>query len=178
MIYVREPEKENRDARAKAPLTFADAKRLSLPYWFIVVLGAVFTLARFSEAFLVLRAQDVGLELGYVPVVMIVMNVFYAAAAYPAGAAADSAGQRTPLPGGKSAEAPGGHPMTQRRLLLLGLALLIAADLVLALAASPPVVFAGAALVGLAHGFYPGIAVEACRRNRARRSARHGFRDI
>jgi hypothetical protein len=54
------------------------------------VLGAVFTLARFSEAFLVLRAQNVGLELGYVPVVMIVMNVFYAAAAYPAGAAADT----------------------------------------------------------------------------------------
>jgi MFS family permease len=94
-----------------------------------VLLGAVFTLARFSDAFLVLRAQDVGLEFAYIPVVMIVMNVFYAGAAYPAGAAADRISQRT--------------------LLLLGLAFLIAADLVLAFASSPLIVFAGAALWGL-----------------------------
>jgi predicted MFS family arabinose efflux permease len=50
-IYVREPERENRDAQTKAPLTFADAKRLPLRYWFVVLLGGVFTLARFSEAF-------------------------------------------------------------------------------------------------------------------------------
>jgi MFS family permease len=156
-IYVREPNREDANASAKTPLTLADAKRLPLRYWFIVLLGAVFTLARFSEAFLVLRAQDVGLELGYVPVVMIVMNVFYAAAAYPAGAAADSARQRTSLPGAKSAEAPGGHRMTQRTLLLLGLTLLIAADLVLALATSPLVVFAGAALWGLHMAFTQGL---------------------
>ena len=157
MIYVREPERENRDAQAKSRLTFADAKRLSLRYWFIVLLGAVFTLARFSEAFLVLRAQDVGLELGYVPVVMIVMNVFYAAAAYPAGAAADSAGQRTSLAGAESADSAGGHPMTQRKLLLLGFGLLIAADLALAFATSPLLVFAGAALWGLHMAFTQGL---------------------
>lgn len=157
MIYVREPERANRDAQAKSPLTIADSKRLPLHYWFIVLLGAVFTLARFSEAFLVLRAQDVGLGLGYVPAVMIVMNVFYAAAAYPAGAAADAAGQRNSLSGARSAEAPAGHPMTQRRLLLLGLALLIAADLVLAFATSPLVVFAGAALWGLHMAFTQGL---------------------
>jgi MFS family permease len=129
LIYVREPERAHADGSAKVPLTIADAKRLPLHYWLVVLLGAVFTLARFSEAFLVLRAQDVGLELGYVPLVMIVMNVLYAGAAYPAGAAADHISQRT--------------------LLLLGLALLIAADLVLAFAASPLIVFAGAALWGL-----------------------------
>ena len=129
LIYVREPERATADGPAKAPLTVADAKRLPLRYWFVVLVGAVFTLARFSEAFLVLRAQDVGLELGYVPIVMIVMNVFYAGVAYPSGAAADHVSQRT--------------------LLFLGLALLMAADLVLAFAASPLIVFAGAALWGL-----------------------------
>lgn len=129
LLYVREPERAHVDGSAKAPLTVADAKHLPLHYWLVVLLGAVFTLARFSEAFLVLRAQDVGLELGYVPFVMIVMNVLYAGAAYPAGAAADHIRQRT--------------------LLLLGLALLIVADLVLAFAPSPLMVFAGAALWGL-----------------------------
>jgi MFS family permease len=136
-IYVREPERAHVDGSAKIPLTIADAKHLPLHYWFVVLLGAVFTLARFSEAFLVLRAQDVGLELGYVPLVMIVMNVLYAGAAYPAGAAADHISQRT--------------------LLLLGLALLIAADLVLAFAASPLIVFAGAALWGLHMAFTQGL---------------------
>jgi MFS family permease len=159
-IYVREPERENRDAQAKAPLTFADAKRLPLRYWFVVLLGGVFTLARFSEAFLVLRAQDVGLELGYVPVVMIVMNVFYAAAAYPAGAAADDVSRHTMLPGAKTADDvvhTAANQIRQRRLLLLGLALLIAADLVLAFARSPLIVFAGAALWGLHMAFTQGL---------------------
>jgi len=129
LVYVREPERAAADGAAKAPLTVADAKRLPLRYWLVVLLGAVFTLARFSEAFLVLRAQDVGLALGYLPLVMVVMNVLYAGAAYPAGAAADR--------------------VSQRALLLLGLGLLIAADLALAFATSPPLVFAGAALWGL-----------------------------
>jgi MFS family permease len=136
-VYVREPERENGDPAARAPLTLAEVRRLPRGYWFVVLLGAVFTLARFSDAFLVLRAQDVGLDLGYVPLVMIVMNVFYAGAAYPAGAAADR--------------------MSQRSLLLVGLALLIAADAVLAVAASPSMVFVGAALWGLHMAFTQGL---------------------
>ncbi len=96
VIAVREPERA-RKGEAGVRLTFAGAKRLPLRYWLVVLLGAVFTLARFSEAFLVLRAQDAGLPLTYVPVVMIVMNLFYAGAAYPAGAAADYMRQRTLL---------------------------------------------------------------------------------
>jgi MFS family permease len=126
---VRDPEPSHRDATAKAPLSLAYARRLPLHYWLVVLLGAVFTLARFSEAFLVLRAQHVGLALGYVPLVMIVMNVFYAAFAYPAGVAADRVSRRT--------------------LLIAGLALLIAADVLLAVAASPLPAFAGTALWGL-----------------------------
>ena len=129
LAFVREPERSTAGGRARTPLTISDVKRLSLRYWLVVLLGGVFTLARFSEAFLVLRAQDVGLELSYIPVVMIVMNVFYAGAAYPAGAAADRVSPRT--------------------LLFLGLILLMTADLALAFATSPPIVFAGAALWGL-----------------------------
>jgi MFS family permease len=89
----------------------------------------VFTLARFSEAFLILRAQDVGLAIGYVPVIMIVMNVVYSLFAYPAGAAADRISART--------------------VLLLGLGILVVADLVLAIAASPGIALLGSAFWGL-----------------------------
>ncbi|MFH1820295.1 MAG: MFS transporter [Pseudomonadota bacterium] len=137
MIYVHDPERTHAPGDVKSPLTLADIKRLPLRYWLVVLLGAVFTLARFSDAFLVLRAQDIGLALGYVPVVMVVMNVFYAGAAYPAGAAADRI-----------------HP---RASLLIGLALLIAADMVLAAARGSLGLFAGAALWGLHMAFTQGL---------------------
>jgi predicted MFS family arabinose efflux permease len=137
VIYVREPEPSSAPGAGRAPLRMADAKRLPVRYWMVVAVGAVFTLARFSEAFLVLRAQDVGLEIAYVPAVMIVMNIFFAGAAYPAGAAADRVSQRT--------------------LLLIGLGLLVAADLVLALAASAWVAFVGAGLWGLHMAFTQGL---------------------
>jgi MFS family permease len=137
MIYVRDPERTHATGDVKSPLARANIKRLPLRYWLVVLLGAVFTLARFSDAFLVLRAQDIGLALGYVPVVMVVMNVFYAGAAYPAGAAADRF-----------------HPRT---LLLIGLALLIAADMVLATARGALGVFAGVALWGLHMAFTQGL---------------------
>jgi MFS family permease len=129
IFRVHEPGQASAERVGKPPLTVADARRLPLRYWLVTLLAAVFTLARFSEAFLVLRAQSVGLGLSYVPLIMIVMNVLYAGAAYPAGAAADR--------------------ISARALLLLGLACLIGADLVLAFAASPLAVFAGAALWGL-----------------------------
>jgi MFS family permease len=137
VLGVREPGSETRLTNKGAPITLADAGRLEASYWIIVLLGAVFTLARFSEAFLVLRAQNVGLELGFVPLVLIVMNVVYAAAAYPAGVAADR--------------------MSRWTLLLLGLAMLVLADVALALAATPTQVFAGAALWGLHMGFTQGL---------------------
>ena len=126
--YVREPEQPARRTSKKLPV-WADTQRLPPRYWLIVSLGAVFTLARFSEAFLVLRAQDVGFDAVHVPWIMIAMNVFYAAGAYPAGAAADR--------------------MRARTLLLAGLLLLIVSDLVLALATTPILVLIGAALWGV-----------------------------
>ena len=136
-LAVREPGAESQPTNKAAPITLSDARRLEFSYWLIVLLGAVFTLARFSEAFLVLRAQNVGLGLGFVPLVLIVMNVVYAATAYPAGVAADR--------------------MSRRRPLLLGLAMLVLADLVFALATAPWQVFAGSALWGLHMGLTQGL---------------------
>jgi MFS family permease len=126
--YVREPEQHASDVK-RARLHWRDAGRLPWRFWGVMALGSVFTLARFSEAFLVLRAQQVGLSLAQAPLVMIVMNVVYAGLAYPAGWAAD----RWPA----------------RRLLVAGLLALIAADACLAAAAGPALVFGGAALWGL-----------------------------
>ena len=129
IALVREPHQVNPRAGPRLPISRVDARRLPRRYWLIVLLGAVFTLARFSEAFLVLRALDVGFSLRYVPAVMVAMNVVYAAAAYPAGALADR--------------------FSRRRLLIAGLAILIAADAVLAAAVAPWPVLIGAALWGL-----------------------------
>lgn len=118
-------------------LTFRAATHLSFRYWLIVLLGAVCTLARFSEAFLVLRAQEIGLSLGYVPLVLIVMNVVYTVTAYPSGVAADRLSQRT--------------------LLIIGLVMLVVADVVLAAATSPLQAFIGAGFWGLHMGLTQGL---------------------
>jgi MFS family permease len=137
IIAVREPGSQGCTADPRNRLTLSDARRLPMPFWLIVLLGAVFTLARFSEAFLILRAQDVGLAIAYVPVIMIVMNIFYSLFAYPAGAAADRLSGRT--------------------LLVFGLAMLVVADVVLAMAASPWITFVGAAFWGLHMAFTQGL---------------------
>nr|MBP7634998.1 MFS transporter [Candidatus Ozemobacteraceae bacterium] len=137
VVWVREPDRAAEHTQTRNPFRLADVRLLPASYWFVVLLGAVMTLARFSEAFLVLRAQDAGLALGLAPVVMVVMNVFYAGAAWPAGIAADR--------------------FSRRSLLLLGLGFLIVADLVLAAAASPLAVLAGAGLWGLHMAFTQGL---------------------
>jgi MFS family permease len=128
-VAVREPDSPAHAAGEENRLTLADSGKLPPRFWLVVLLGAVFNLARFSEAFLILRAQDVGLAIGYVPVIMIVMNAVYALCAFPAGAAADRLSART--------------------LLVAGLGVLVISDVVLALAASPWPAFLGAALWGL-----------------------------
>jgi MFS family permease len=119
------------------PVTLIGIKRLPFRYWLIVLLSAVFTLARFSEAFLVLRAQSVGLALGYVPTMLIVMNVVYAATAYPLGVVADR--------------------MNPRTLLIMGIAVLVVADILLAAAQSLLPTFLGAAFWGLHMGLTQGL---------------------
>jgi MFS family permease len=111
LLGVKEPERHSGDRRVN-PIKRENLHRLPSAYWWVVGIGAIFTLARFSEAFLVLRVQSTGLPLAYVPLVLIVMNAVYALAAYPFGKLADA--------------------MKHRTLLAWGLLLLIAADLALA----------------------------------------------
>ena len=113
---------------AHPPITFSDFKRLPVRFWKIVALGGIFTLARFSEAFLILKATQVGLPLMAAPLVLVAMNLVYSLGAYPAGALADS------------------H--SPRWLLQAGLVLLAAADLVLAFASGVGIAFVGIALWG------------------------------
>lgn len=121
----------------RQPITAAAVGRLPARYWLIVIFGAVLTLARFSEAFLVLRAGSVGVVAAWVPLVLVTMNIVYAVSAYPAGVAADR--------------------MSPRMLLALGLSVLLAADLVLAVAWTPVAVFVGVALWGLHLGLTQGL---------------------
>lgn len=136
-VGVHEPPSAEHATDSRHRLTWTHTKHLSLRYWLVVALGAVFTLARFSEAFLVLRAQDVGLAVGYVPAIMIVMNLVYAGFAYPAGAAADRLSART--------------------LLGFGLGVLIVADILLAMAASSWTALLGAAFWGIHMAFTQGL---------------------
>jgi MFS family permease len=129
LVGVSEPAQTAATQDRGRRLAWSAVAELPARYWLVVALGAVFTLARFSEAFLILRAQDLGLALGYVPLILIVMNVVYSAIAYPAGLAADRLSART--------------------LFLVGLGVLIAADALLALATTTWMVFPGAALWGL-----------------------------
>ncbi|WP_179403430.1 MFS transporter [Burkholderia guangdongensis] len=127
-----------RAARAfRSPLHWRALREFSPRYWFVVTIGATFTLARFSEAFLVLRAQQTGMNLAWIPSVMVVMSVAYALSAYPVGIVSDRIGRRA--------------------LLALGMALLIVADLLLGARADKAVVFAGVAAWGLHMGFTQGI---------------------
>ena len=116
-------------ARRANPIQRANLKRLGPSYWWVVMAGAIFTLARFSEAFLVLRAQQGGLDLAWTPLVLIAMSLVYAAGAYPFGKLSDR--------------------INHGALLAAGLAVLIAADLLLAWANHGPVLWAGIALWGL-----------------------------
>lgn len=133
---VREPDGPAGEMR-RNPITRKNLARLSNGYWAVVAVGAVFTLARFSEAFLVLRAQQAGIALAAVPLTMVVMNVVYALSAYPVGRLSDGIGPRVLLAG--------------------GLMLLIAADLILASSTRWPVVLAGVAVWGLHMGMTQGL---------------------
>jgi MFS family permease len=137
VLLVKEPARERAPGKATAPLSRAALGALSARYWAIVSLGAVLTLARFSEAFLVLRAQELGVALALVPMVLVVMNVVYTAVSYPAGVAADR-----------------GH---RRALLVSGLAALIAADLTIGASASVAGLGAGIVLWGVHMGLTQGL---------------------
>jgi len=128
LVGVKEPERPA-DARRSNPISRVNLRRLSAAYWRVVAIGAVFTLARFSEAFLLLRAIDFGVPLAFTPLVLIAMNLVYALGAYPFGRLSDR--------------------VSHTALLGWGLVVLIAADVLLATGGHAAALWAGIALWGL-----------------------------
>jgi MFS family permease len=136
VLGVQEPANNTQTAR-RNPISRAQLARLDRPFWWVVALGGAFTLARFSEAFLVLRAMDSGIPIAWVPLVMVVMNVVYAGCAYPFGKLSDR--------------------MPHGRLLAAGLVVLVGADLVLAHSQHWAGVLVGVCLWGLHMGMTQGL---------------------
>jgi MFS family permease len=134
---VREPAAPRSDERRRFPIRRAELKRLNAGFWWLVGAATILTLARFSEAFLLLAAQHAGMKVTLIPGILVTMNVVYAASAYPIGRLSDSIGRQG--------------------LLLAGVGFLIAADIVLATAGSVWRVVGGAALWGLHMGATQGL---------------------
>ena len=137
VFAVRDADATDAPRAYRAPLRWSALREFPARYWFVVVIGATFTLARFSEAFLVLRAQQTGLDIAWIPGVMVVMSLAYALSAYPAGKLSDR--------------------LDHRLLLACALILLIAADLLLAAGTSLWTLFAGVAFWGVHMGFSQGL---------------------
>ena len=137
IFAVQEPPRAAGLRQVRFPLGWTELRNLGRSYWLVTGFATVFALARFSEAFLILRAQAMGLPLVLVPMVLVVMNVVYAAAAYPAGVLSDRFNRLT--------------------ILIIGFALLIAADVTLALASGLGVVALGVILWGMHMGFTQGL---------------------
>lgn len=137
VVGVEEPRRGTTAEKRRVPIRWSEVRDMGRAYWTVVAVGVVFTMARFSEAFLVLRAQDVGLAVALVPVVMVVMNVVYSVVAMPAGGLSDQ--------------------MDRRILLAAGLGVLVLADIVLATLPTVSGVMAGVALWGLHMGLTQGV---------------------
>lgn len=137
-IGIKEPSRQNLEAPDKRnPVSVSNLKRMRPAFWWITAIGGIFTLARFSEAFLVLRAEQTGIALALVPLVMVVMNLVYASTAFPFGKLSDK--------------------MSHRNLLAIGLIILFLADLVLANSTHWGAVLAGVALWGIHMGMTQGL---------------------
>ncbi|HUQ50675.1 MAG TPA: MFS transporter [Gammaproteobacteria bacterium] len=137
VLFVREPPSERAQRDVARPRLAVLLGTLGARFWWLVLVAALFTLARFSEAFLILKVADDGLSVGYVPAVLVVMNVAYALSAYPAGWLSDR--------------------VNRWAVFAVGAALLIIADIVLALGSSVAVAAIGIALWGLHMGFTQGL---------------------
>ena len=138
LLLTAVPEPSNTNQKpARMPISREGLSQLGKPFWRVVIIGAVISLARFSEAFLILRASHLQVPLTYIPLVLVVMSVIYALSAYPAGKLSDR--------------------MPRHHLLALGMLLLALACLVLAVATNYWLLFFGIALWGLHMGFSQGI---------------------
>jgi len=137
LLFVREPRQLAGTRPVRAPLSRRELARLGAAYWWVVGVGTIFTLARFSEAFLILRAQSIGLAPMWTPAVLVLMGLAFSLSAYPAGALSDR--------------------ISRVAVLGVGLVLLVVADLVLAFASGIAGLAVGVLLWGLHMGFTQGL---------------------
>ena len=137
ILGVREPQRHVDASTERTPIRWTELHRLGGLFWGVVAVGTVLTLARFSEAFLILRAENAGLSLAFVPLVLVVMNIVYAASAYPMGILSDR--------------------INRHVILATGFLVLIAADIVLAAAPNLGIVMLGVGLWGLHLGMTQGL---------------------
>jgi len=137
VVGVSEPDRPRDQRSVRMPLHRDELRRLSRGYWWVVALATVFTLARFSEAFLILRAQSVGLSLTLVPLVLVIMSLVYSLSAFPVGILSDR--------------------VDRVKVLVVGLALLVLADLILAYSSGIVGIGIGVAFWGLHMGFTQGL---------------------
>jgi MFS family permease len=128
VLFVRDKRPAQPGRHSGAPLRLADCASFDGRFWGVVAIAVVFTLARFSEAFLILETNAEGLPVALAPLVLVVLNIVYALGAYPAGALSDRIGA-------------GG-------ILLAGIGCLVAGDLLLALTSGLVLTFVGIALWG------------------------------
>jgi MFS family permease len=137
VVGVREPDDTKATAKRGWPIRKEEVQRMSGAFWVVIAIGVVFTLARFSQAFLVLKAQAEGLALALIPLVFVWMNLIYALTATPAGILSDRIGRVN--------------------VLLCGLAALAVADLALAFVPGLAGVVIGVGLWGFYLGFSEGL---------------------
>ena len=136
VLFVKEPERPPGLRKVRAPLSLKELGSLGVAYWSVAGIATLFTLARFSEAFLLLRAQSAGLAIALVPLVLVAMNIVYSLSSYPVGVVSDRTSKVT--------------------VLAVGFVLLIAANLLLAIDGAAGLV-AGVLLWGLHMGFTQGV---------------------
>ncbi|MBP1884279.1 MFS transporter [Sinorhizobium mexicanum] len=137
LLVVKEPERPQELRRVRMPFHKDELGRLGKSYWWVVAVATLFTLARFSEAFLILKAQSIGTPIALVPLALVLMSLAYSLSAYPAGVLSDKVDRFT--------------------ILVIGLVLLVCADLTLAFAQSAISAGFGVALWGLHMGFTQGL---------------------
>jgi MFS family permease len=134
---VKEPEYSRRPKEKLEGFSIRDLKTADPSFWHLVGIGLFVTLARFSEAFLLLKTQAIGLTLAYIPLVLVAMNIAYAASSYPAGWLSDR--------------------RSRKAILSAGLVFLCVADILLAFSETYWVAFAGILFWGLHMGFSQGL---------------------
>jgi len=130
-----DPAQSSREARFRIRLSHLS--RLPAAFWWSISVASLLSLARYSPAFLVLKASDVGIDPAFVPLILVFTHTVFSAAAYPFGALADRVDHRLQL--------------------ALAVAVLLAADLVLAAGGTMVTAFLGASLWGLQMGVSEGL---------------------